>query len=293
MTNLLTKTHLKEESQRFLEEITAQKTRSTSFVLDRNTVSKQKISPLLLGAVSAQTYFHEDGEFATALAAEQQGIPFIVSSHSSYSLEEIREIAPTSELWFQAHIFKDRVLSKHFVQRAELAGYQAIVISLSNDVIHHQADQLEKGIANFVVDPIFATKNYQSEIKLSDQIEAEYLDRHITWEDIHYLKQYTTLPVYVYGEFTFDEVRNALKQNVDGLIFTNVNQTNIDFLQKVKTVVGDVLSIIIETDVQTKEELNELLYNGADAVSIQKEYVVPLAESGSIGVEKVIDQLFT
>ncbi len=254
---------------------------------------KHKISPLLLGAIGAQTYFHEDGELATAQAAKSQGLPFIVSSHSSYSIEEISDAVPEGELWFQAHIFNDISITKNFIQRAELAGYQAIILSISDDEVYYQADQLNKGITNFVVDPIFTKKNYNSILSIEDQIASEYKDRHISWENICYLKQFTTLPIFIYGDLTIEDVRNALQLQVDGLIFTNITSPSSELLKRIDLIVGEKLKVVIDTELETREVLNQYLVNGADAVSIKKEYIHHLATTGILGTEKNIAQLFT
>ncbi|SFM21893.1 FMN-dependent dehydrogenase, includes L-lactate dehydrogenase and type II isopentenyl diphosphate isomerase [Gracilibacillus orientalis] len=284
---------LSEAAKLFLDQVTSPKLNSTSFILNRTSPSKLKISPLLLGAVGAQTYFHEDGELATAQAASKQGVPFIVSSHSSYSMEEISDAVPDSELWFQAHIFQDLELTKHFIQRAELAGYQAIILSVSNDKIHHQADQLVKGTANFVVDPIFTKKNYLSKSTLTEQIAHEYQKRYINWDDIQYLKQFTTLPIFIYGDLSLDDVRSTLEQQVEGIILSNINQSNLDLLEKIDIIASERLTVVVETEVKAKEELNHYLQQGADAISIRKSYIYGLATSGVLGAEEAIAHLFT
>ncbi|QGH34138.1 hypothetical protein GI584_08935 [Gracilibacillus salitolerans] len=283
---------LSKEAKLYLDQVTSQKATSTSFILNSTSPSKLKISPLLLGAVGAQTYFHEDGELATAQAAGKQGVPFIVSSHSSYSLEEISDAVPDSELWFQAHIFQDLELTKHFIQRAELAGYQAIILSVSNDEIYQRADQLEKGTTNFVVDPIFAKKNHHSKRTLSDQVAQEYQKRYVNWDDIQYIKQFTTLPIFVYGDLSLDDVRSTLEQQVDGIILSNINQSNLDLLEQINIITSDRVTVVVETEVKSKDELNHYLQYGADAISIRKSYIYGLSTSGVLGAEETIAQLF-
>ncbi|WP_208588035.1 alpha-hydroxy-acid oxidizing protein [Gracilibacillus suaedae] len=284
---------LSETAKLYLDQVTSKKGNATSFILNSNSPSKLKISPLLLGAVGAQTYFHEDGELATAKAASKQGVPFIVSSHSSYSIEEISDAVPDSELWFQAHIFQDLELTKHFVQRAELAGYQAIILSIAKDEIHWKADQLVKGTTNFVVDPIFAKKNYANKSPLAEQVANEYQKRYINWEEIQYIKQFTTLPIFVYGDLSLDDVRSSIEQQVDGIILSNINESNLDLLEQINIIISERLTVVVEAEVKLKDELNHYLQQGADAISIRKSYIYGLSTSGVLGAEEVIAQLFT
>ncbi|ENH96916.1 isopentenyl-diphosphate delta-isomerase II 2 [Gracilibacillus halophilus YIM-C55.5] len=250
-----------------------------------------KLSPLLLGAVGAQTYFHQDGELATALAASQQKIPFIVGSNASYSIEEIADAIPKHSTWFLTHMFQDRELSKHFVQRAELAGCQAIVIAASNRPIVEHADQLDKGNANFVVDPIFLQKTYNvSKDEYQELIQSEYDNPNIYWDDIHYLQQYTNLPIYLYGNLSAEDARVALEYKIQGFILTRFKAFNIARLSSIRTIVGDSFDLIVESDITSAEELQHLIHVGADAVSIQKPYIYSLTASGHEGIESLINQ---
>ncbi|NKX17132.1 hypothetical protein HGG75_24040 [Ochrobactrum pseudogrignonense] len=49
-----------------------------------------------------------DGEVLMARAAQQAGLPFVVATQSSTSIEQISANAPDSELWFQLYVWRDR-----------------------------------------------------------------------------------------------------------------------------------------------------------------------------------------
>lgn len=280
------------EGKRYLSDILERRRQPSVLRLSDEQEQHFRVSPLLLGAVGAQTYFHPDGECATALAAKQQEVPFIVSAYSSYSLEEIRDAVPDSELWFQTHIFKDKELTRHFLQRAELAGYQAIVLSVSNDIIYQDADQLEKGGANFVVDPIFLQKHAESARTFQEKIAEEYDTGKLTWHDIQDLTSFTTLPVFIYGDLSIDDIRAALQHHIDGIILTNVTEHNLDFLERIKMVIGESIPIVLEMEVETNQAWNHYLQHGATAISIKENYLYGLAASGAAGVEETIYELF-
>ncbi|PWU69249.1 MULTISPECIES: alpha-hydroxy-acid oxidizing protein [Gracilibacillus] len=247
-----------------------------------------KLPTILLGAVGAQTYFHEDGELATAKAAAEKNIPFIVGINSSYSVEEISDVSNEHTLWFSANLLQDIDLTKHFVQRAELAGYQAIVIPLSNNSVNGM-DSCEKGNGNFVVDPIFHRKAYGKDKEAFQQlILSEYNTSSVNWEKINYLQQFTTLPVYLQGDVQEQDIRQALKYRISGVILPNGLK-----LRAMRDIVGEAFHLIVETDVYSKEDIQYYLASGADAVSIQKAYIYGLSTDGISGVKKVIDQLIS
>ena len=59
-------------------------------------------APIFLAPVSVQGLMHKDGELATARATAKVGVPMIVSSFASRSMEEIAKVqGPNGHRWFQ------------------------------------------------------------------------------------------------------------------------------------------------------------------------------------------------
>ena len=58
-------------------------------------------APLLLAPVGVQSIVHAEAEVATARAAASVGIPFILSTASSKTLEDVAEAAGNALRWFQ------------------------------------------------------------------------------------------------------------------------------------------------------------------------------------------------
>ncbi|WP_163536501.1 alpha-hydroxy acid oxidase [Gracilibacillus sp. YIM 98692] len=265
---------------------------SPSVRVEQSTTKQNVLSEIILSPLGAQNYFHEDGELATAHAAKQLSTPFIVSSNSSYSIEEIKDAVPGAPLWFLAHVLQDHELTKHFVQRAELAGYEAIVIPTSNQPVLDYTDYLEKGDANFVVDPIFFNKTFQhSRTVMQKSIETQYSKKQICWDDIAYIQQFTNLPIYLYGDVTDEDARIALRYGVHGFILTGFSPFDTSKLSSLRTVVGKQSPIIVETEIETHHELQHLLHLGASSVAIKKAYVYSLIANGSKGIQHLLQQL--
>ena len=87
-------------------------------------------APLLLAPIGVQKIVHPDGELATARAAAAVGVPMIASTASHFSLEEIAEAGGEAPRWFQLYWPNDPELARSFVDRAEAAGYGAIVLTV-------------------------------------------------------------------------------------------------------------------------------------------------------------------
>lgn len=88
--------------------------------------------PFLLAPIGVNTILHPDGELAPARAAAKSGVPYILSNVSSISLEEVAKEMGESVRWFQLYPPKDHELTKSFLQRADVAGFSAIVVTVDS-----------------------------------------------------------------------------------------------------------------------------------------------------------------
>ena len=87
-------------------------------------------APFFLAPIGVLSIAHEEGEVAVARAAAATGVPLILSSAASHSIEEIAEAMGDAPRWFQLYWANDREICASFVRRAEAAGYGAIVVTL-------------------------------------------------------------------------------------------------------------------------------------------------------------------
>src|ERR1700726_1687315 len=90
----------------------------------------QMTAPLLLAPVGVQSIVHSEGELAAASAAAALGVPFILSTASSHSIEDVAAAIDGSARWYQLYWPRDRELAASFVRRAGDAGYEAVVVTL-------------------------------------------------------------------------------------------------------------------------------------------------------------------
>lgn len=75
---------------------------------------------------------HKDGEIATARGAGKSGSIFILSSLAQTLLEDVAEGAPDTEKWLQMYLNKNQTINSMFIDRAEKAGFKAIVLTLDD-----------------------------------------------------------------------------------------------------------------------------------------------------------------
>ncbi|KAG0432629.1 hypothetical protein HPB47_020662 [Ixodes persulcatus] len=127
----------------------------------------------------------------------------ILSTHSSTSIEDVKQAAPEGICWFQVQIFRDRDLTRNLVSRAERAGYRAIVLTADMPVTGNHVVKRQKGcsmpeeirFANFE-----GILEYGYTVPNSPLFRKQGLiDPSQTWDDVSWLRSITQLPVILKG----------------------------------------------------------------------------------------------
>src|SRR5690625_1178581 len=107
--------------------------------------------PLFQAPIGVQSIIHPEGEVDAALASAEVGVPFIASSASSVPMEQIAEKMGYAEKWFQLYWSKDFNITKSFLNRAESAGYSAIVVTLDTTMMAWREYDLKHVYLSFLV----------------------------------------------------------------------------------------------------------------------------------------------
>src|SRR5271166_676866 len=97
--------------------------------LERTLLGAGVSAPILIAPTAYHRLAHPDGELATARAAAAAGSLYIVSTLATTRLEEVAAASPAPK-WFQLYVHKDRGLTRSLVERAEAAGYRAVVLTV-------------------------------------------------------------------------------------------------------------------------------------------------------------------
>jgi isopentenyl diphosphate isomerase/L-lactate dehydrogenase-like FMN-dependent dehydrogenase len=265
-------------------------------------------APLMLAPVGVQSIIHPEAELATARAAASLGVPFILSTAASHSIEEVAEAVGESSRWYQLYWPKDRELAKSFLRRAEEAGYGAIVVTLDTwllgwrprDLQHSYLPFLKgEGVANFFSDPVFRaalTKAPEEDLAAAVGLWAEqFADPRVTWAQLAWLREQTGLPVLLKGILHAEDAERALAAGVDGLVVSNHGGRQVDgsigaldALPGIREVVGGEVPVLFDSGIRTGADVFKALALGADAVCLGRPYVWGLALDGQRGVEHVL-----
>jgi len=268
-------------------------------------------APILLGPVGVQEIVHKDADLASARAGASLGLPFVLSTMSSRTIEEVAQSAANvanSPRWFQLYWGKNPELTASMLQRAERAEYSALVVTLDTHSLgwrerdlHHGylPFMLGQGLANYFSDPVFRglleqppEQNPMAAIQLWATL---FSNPALTWKDIGFLRQHTRVPIILKGILHANDAAKALDAGVDALIVSNHGGRQVDgcvgALDALPGVVREVKGrapVLFASGIRRGADIFKALALGARAVLIGRPYMWGLAVAGEEGVRDVL-----
>jgi L-lactate dehydrogenase (cytochrome) len=276
--------------------------------LSTTVLGTEMPAPLMLAPIGVQKVVHEEGELASARAAAALGVPMIASTAAHYSLEEIAEAGGEGPRWFQLYWPNDPALARSFVERAERAGYEAIVLTVDTFIPGWKARDLQQawlpflngmGVANYFQDPVFRQGLEKPPEEDQGMATGHFLgvqaNPSLRWEDLSQLREMTSLPIVVKGIQHPEDAREAARRGIDGIVVSNHGGrqvdgaiASLDALEPIAEAVGGELAVLFDSGIRGGADVLKALALGADAVLLGRPYVWGLALEGQAGVETVL-----
>src|SRR3954468_8116391 len=261
-------------------------------------------APVMLAPVGVQSILHPDGELATARAAAATGVPFILSTAASNTIEDVADAAGENPRWYQLYWPSDDEVTKSFLGRAEDAGFSAVVVTLDTFYLAWRPRDLAaaylpflKGIGNqiYFSDPAF---NEPLEKSFEDDNMASigrwigvYTHQDATWEKLSVVRDNTNLPVLLKGILHPADAAKAAEIGVDGIVVSNHGGRQVDgaigaleALPAVADAVPDDFPVLLDSGIRSPADVFKAIALGARAVLLGRPYAWALAVGGEEGV---------
>jgi len=254
-----------------------------------------------------QSLLAEGAEPATARGAAAVDVPVVVSSAASEPMEAVAEAAGDVRPWFQLYPSPDEAIIRSFLDRAEAAGYGAVVFTVDAPLMGWRERTLEHGYVpfldghgtgNYVSDPAF--RDYLGAPPEDDpEAAAEAVlnlvgDVGLDWAALDRIRGWTDLPLLVKGILHPDDAREAVDRGADGVVVSNhggrlVDATvpSIRALPDVVGAVGDDATVLFDSGIRRGPDAFRAVALGADAVLLGRPYLYGLALEGEAGVREV------
>ncbi|EKM49799.1 uncharacterized protein PHACADRAFT_265499 [Phanerochaete carnosa HHB-10118-sp] len=216
-------------------------------------------SPLLVAPVGVQGIVHPDGEIATAKAARNVGVTYIMSTASTRTIEAVAEASGDGHRWFQLYWPVNQAYTLSILQRAKKNGYTALVITLDTMLLGWRPHDLQTSYLPFsqgvgvqvgLSDPVFMKsigeepildvpefpydpKKVERRLKEGDEKTERAVNAGLqwmrdihsgtfkTWEDIKLVRDNWEGPLILKGILSVKDAELAMNYGVDGIVVSN------------------------------------------------------------------------
>ena len=257
----------------------------------RTTVLGTPVSmPILIAPSAYQCMAHPEGECATARGAGEADTLMVASTAATRSLEEIAEAA-TGPLWFQLYMYDERDAAVKLVQRAQAAGYRALVLTVDTPHVSKRERDIRN---NFLIPPApLVAANFTGKYATETGMHTA-----VTWEVIPWLRSITSLPILLKGILTAEDALIAVEHGVEGIIVSNHGGrqldgaiTSIEALPEIVEAVAGRCEVYVDGGIRRGSDVLKALALGARAVLVGRPILWGLAVDGQAGVERVLKLL--
>ena len=147
----------------------------------------------------------------------------MLSIWSNTSIEAVAEASGPGLRWLQINVLRDRDMTRNIILGAEKSGYKASVVTVDQPDVGRRTNGIFTRPLNISF-PIFG--DIPNPTRAGDV--TKLLDPSLTWEIIGWIRSVTRLPIVLKGILTAEDVTEALKYDVQGIIVSNHGGRQLD-----------------------------------------------------------------
>lgn len=264
---------------------------------------------------------HTDGEVAGATRAEKFNIPFALSTMGTTTIEKISQVAPGGSNWFQLYLWRDRERSLELIKRAELAGFDGLILTVDAQVAGARLRDVRNGLIippaltfgtilnaiprpgwwwNFLTQEPLNFAAFDSWGGTVAELMDTMFDPSMTYEDLKWIRSIWSKKLIVKGVQRVDDAQKCAEYGVDAIILSNHGGRQLDrapvpfeLLPKVKKELKSSVELHIDTGIMHGADIVAAKALGADFTWIGRAYLYGLMAGGESGVDRALTILQT
>ena len=282
--------------------------------------------PAILAPVGYSRLMHPDGELAAARAAGEFGTAFILSTVSGHKLEKVKAVS-AGPVWYQLYMIGGREVAEAAIERARVAGFSALVITIDTAVAGMRERDVRNGVKELLGSSLLAKIPFVPDVLMHPRWLAAFLldggvprlenvvardtgpmkmtgvaaalaSAVVTWEDLRWLRKLWPGPLVVKGVLTGDDARRAIDGGADGIVVSNHGGRQLDTvsatlraLPEVVAAVNGQAEVLMDGGVRRGTDVVKAICMGARAVLVGRAYAYGLGAAGHAGVVRALQIL--
>ena len=290
--------------------------------LTANIVGQKSALPIIFAPTGYTRMMHYQGEVMVAKICEENNLVYNLSTMGTTSSKEIGDQVPNVRRWFQLYLWRDRSQSLKFIEEAEAAGFEGLMLTVDTAVGGIKWRDMRNGLtvppkiglktffdmalkpkwwANLLTTAPLEFATFRNFNKPLSEIAAKVFDPAVTFEDVKWLRSVWKGKLIIKGIQTVSDAVELTKIGVDAIVLSNHGGRQLDrsvvpleLLPQVRSAIGpkgNGPQIFIDGAIMSGADVLAAIALGADAVLIGRAYLYGAMAAGKRGVEKVVEML--
>ncbi|CAE7613083.1 CYB2, partial [Symbiodinium sp. KB8] len=248
-----------------------------------------------------------DGEVAIVKAAKKAGVPYMLPTLSSYTLDEMLAArTPDQQVFSQLYVNPERSRSEEYVKKLEDAGVKALFVTVDAP----QLGRREKDMRNKFTQQGSDVQGDDEDEGAVDRSQgatraiSSYIDPGLNWEDVPWLKSITKMKVLLKGVQCAEDAVSAYKAGLSGCVLSNHGGRQLDTCRPGIEVLPEVMeglreagatkenfAVFIDGGVRRGGDIFKAVALGAQAVGVGRPVLYSLASYGMNGIVRMVHML--
>jgi L-lactate dehydrogenase (cytochrome) len=182
--------------------------------------------PFYVSAAASAKLGHDDGECSIARGAGKEGVIQMISSFSSYSLDEIAASRiPGATQWFQLYVNEDKEIVKKTIKKAENLGMKAIFVTVDAANRGNREKDIRMRITE---DHDELDEDHSVRAGSTSGAMPSFIDKRLTWDEVKDIISWTKLPVMLKGVQRTEDIEKAIDIGCQGVVLSNHGGRQLD-----------------------------------------------------------------
>ena len=290
--------------------------------LTTDIVDQKSALPIIFAPTGYTRMMHYQGEVMVAKVCEENKLVYNLSTMGTTSSKEIGNQVPNVRRWFQLYLWRDRSQSLKFIEEAESAGFEGLMLTVDTAVGGIKWRDMRNGLTvppkiglktffdmalkpkwwfNLLTTAPLEFATFRNFNKPLSEIAAKVFDPAVTFEDVKWLRSVWKGKLIIKGIQTVSDAVELKSIGVDAIVLSNHGGRQLDrsvvpleLLPQVRSAIGakgNGPQIFIDGAIMSGADVLAAIALGADAVLIGRAYLYGAMAAGRKGVEKVVEML--
>jgi isopentenyl diphosphate isomerase/L-lactate dehydrogenase-like FMN-dependent dehydrogenase len=261
-------------------------------------------------------------DLAIARTAKALGIPYTLSTNATASIEAIAKEGPDRR-WFQLYVLRDRAFVAKLVDRAEAAGYEALVPTVDLAVGGKRERDFRNGfripptlrfshILGGMMRPAWSWRIFKHGglpdfenvrgyggldargLKLASSVGRD-IDPGFCWDDLARLRERWKGKLVVKGVSRVDAAERLAKMGVDGVWVSNHGGrqldgaiASLDAMAAIARAVGSRIAVMMDGGVRRGVDVLKARALGAQAIAVGRAQLYGISVAGEAGAQHAL-----